>query len=81
MKEITRNMQPFQQSEVFGDEAEKKKLFGCPPTPAPNFWKLENDFTVQKNTGPNFQNSKKKKKKKTFFFFFFFFWEFWSFNT
>ena len=42
----------------------KKKLFGCPPPPTPNFWKLEKIFTVQKYTAPNFQNSK-------FFFIFF----------
>ena len=38
---------------------EKEKLIGCPPQPAPNFWKLEKSFfTVQKYTAPNFQNSK-----------------------
>ena len=51
---------------------QKKKLFGCPPPPAPNFWKLEKRFTVQKYTAPNFQNSKKS---------FFFLWEFWSFKN
>ena len=40
-------------------QGQKKKLFGCPPLPAPNFWKLEKRFTVQKYTAPNFQNSKK----------------------
>ena len=48
-------------------------LFGCPPPPAPNLWKLEKwVFTVQKYIAPNFQYS--------IFFFFFFFWEFWSFK-
>ena len=37
----------------------KKKKFGCPPPPAPNFWKLKKSFTVQKYTAPNFQNSQK----------------------
>ena len=43
-----------------------KKLFGCPPPPAPNFEKLdfEKVFTVQKYTAPNFQSL-----KKVFFFF------------
>ena len=26
----------------------KKKLFGCPPPPAPNFWKLEKSFYCTK---------------------------------
>ena len=40
-------------------------LFGCPPPPAPNFWKLEKKvFTVQKYITPNFQYL-------IFFFFFF----------
>ena len=42
----------------------KKKLFGFPPPPAPNFWKLEKVFTVQKYAAPNFQYS----PKKVFFF-------------
>ena len=29
-------------------KAEKKKLFGCPPPPAPNFWKLEKGFYCTK---------------------------------
>ena len=37
----------------------EKKLFGCPPLPAPYFWKLEKKNTVQKYIAPNFQNSKK----------------------
>ena len=38
----------------------KEKLFGCPPPPAPNFWKLEKKvFSVQKYTTPNYQNSPK----------------------
>ena len=32
-------------------------MFGCPPPPVPNFEKLEEFFTVQKYTAPNFQNS------------------------
>ena len=52
----------------------KKRLFGSPLPPAPNFWKLEKkDFTVQKYTAPNFQNSKNV--------FFFSLWEFWSVKT
>ena len=50
----------------------KKKLFGCPPPSAPNLWKLEKNFNVQKYTAPNFQNSKKD---------FFFLWKFWSFKN
>ena len=45
--------------EIVNSLGRKKKLFGCPPPPAPNFWKLEKVFTVQKYTTPNFQNSKK----------------------
>ena len=26
----------------------KKRLFGCPPPPAPNFWKLEKSFYCTK---------------------------------
>ena len=45
-------------------------LFGCPPPPGPNLWKLEKKvFTVQKYIAPNFQYS------LLFFFFFFFFFE------
>ena len=47
---------PYYQSKA------KKKLFGCPPPPAPNFWKPKKVFTVQKYTASNFQNSQ-------FFFF------------
>ena len=46
-------------------ERKKKKLFGCPPLPAPvSFENWKKVFTVQKYTAPNFQNS-----KKVFFFF------------
>ena len=53
-------------------EAEKKKLFGCPP-PLPLIFKnWKKVFTVQKYTAPNFQNSPKS---------FFFLWEFLSFKN
>ena len=29
-------------------QKKKKKLFGCPPLPAPNFWKLEKKFLLYK---------------------------------
>ena len=44
---------------------QKKKLFGCPLPPAPNFWKLEESFYCTKVYALNFQNS----KKRLFFFF------------
>ena len=37
----------------------KKKLFGCPPPPAPTFKIWKKVFTLQKYTAPNFKNSKK----------------------
>ena len=32
----------------FIHKAKKKKLFGCPPPPTPNFWKLEKSFYCTK---------------------------------
>ena len=51
---------PLTQVPTYQTYSQKKKLFGCPPPPAPNFWKLEKLFTVQKYTAPSFQNSKKR---------------------
>ena len=45
----------------------KKRLFGCPPLPAPNFWKLEKRFYCTKVLLPLIFRI---KKKKGFFFFF-----------
>ena len=51
----------------------KKKLFGCPPLPTPNFWKLEKSFYCTKVYRPLFSEFQKKV--------FFFLWEFWSFKN
>ena len=48
---------------------EKNKLFGYPPPPAPNFWKLEEKFLLYKSILHLIFRIPKKV---------FFLWEFWS---